>query len=83
MPRIGFIILAAVGLALAGASMLSQQSMTAKAAGAPKVGKDEKLCRYKFSSGEIRTWVCKKEEPCCAWDAINYVKCGSAVFKCL
>ena len=83
MPRIGFIIVTAVGLALACAAILAQQPVAAKSAGAPKVGKDEKLCRYKFSSGEMRTWVCKKEEPCCAWDAINYVKCGSAVFKCL
>jgi hypothetical protein len=83
MPRIGFIIVAAIGLALAFAAMLGQQSVAAKPAAAPKVGKDEKVCRYKFSSGETRTWVCKKEVPCCAWDAINYVKCGSTVFKCL
>jgi hypothetical protein len=27
--------------------------------------------------------VCKKEEPCCAWHEINYVKCGSTVTGCL
>jgi hypothetical protein len=50
---------------------------------AAKAGKGEKVCRYKFPTGEKRAWVCKKEEPCCAWDAINYVKCGSTITGCL
>lgn len=50
---------------------------------APKAGKDEKVCRYKFPTGEKRAWVCKKAEPCCAWDAINYTKCGSTITGCL
>ena len=49
----------------------------------PKTGAGEKVCRYKFPTGEQRAWVCKKEEPCCAWDAINYVKCGSTITGCL
>lgn len=49
----------------------------------PKAGKGQKVCRYKFPGGERRTWVCKKEEPCCAWDAIKYVKCGSTITGCL
>ncbi len=52
-------------------------------AATPKAGAGEKVCRHKFPSGEARAWVCKSEEPCCAWDEINYVKCGSTVFKCL
>lgn len=50
---------------------------------APKAGKGEKVCRYKFPTGEKRAWVCKKEEPCCAWDAITYTKCGSTITGCL
>lgn len=50
---------------------------------AAKAGKGEKVCRYKFPTGEKRAWVCKKEEPCCAWDAITYVKCGSTITGCL
>lgn len=50
---------------------------------AAKAGKGEKVCRYKFPTGEKRAWVCKKEEPCCAWDAISYVKCGSTITGCL
>jgi hypothetical protein len=42
-----------------------------------KAGKDEKVCRYRFPTGEVKTWVCKKEQPCCAWDLFSYVKCGS------
>ena len=48
-----------------------------------KAGKGEKVCRHTFPSGEKRAWVCKQEEPCCAWDLINYVKCGSTITKCL
>ena len=48
-----------------------------------KAGKGEKVCRYRFPTGEKRVWVCKKEEPCCAWDLIKYVKCGSTITKCL
>lgn len=48
-----------------------------------KAGPGEKVCRYKFPDGEKRAWVCKKAEPCCAWDAISYVKCGSTITGCL
>lgn len=45
---------------------------------------DEKVCRYKFGDGERTVWVCKKEEPCCEWEALNkYVKCGSTITGCL
>ena len=42
-----------------------------------------KTCNYKFPDGERRVWTCRREEPCCAWDAIKYVKCGSTVTNCL
>jgi len=71
----------AVGLAFAPASAFAQQSKSPEAA--VKAGKGEKVCRYRFPTGEKRTWVCKKEEPCCAWDAIKYVKCGSTITGCL
>lgn len=48
-----------------------------------KAGKGEKVCRHKFPDGTPKTWICKSDEPCCAWDEIKYVKCGSATFKCL
>lgn len=56
---------------------------SAAAQSSPKAGAGEKVCRHKFPSGEKRSWVCKKEEPCCAWDEINYVKCGSTITGCL
>lgn len=79
----------AAGLALAPVAPSAQEAKSKapaqKAAAAPavKAGKGEKVCRYRFQSGESRTWVCKKEEPCCAWDAISYVKCGSTITGCL
>ena len=54
-----------------------------KAASTPKAGKDQKVCRYRFPDGEQRSWVCDKAQPCCAWDAIKYVKCGSTITNCL
>lgn len=73
----GFVAVAAA-LAVASPAAFAQG-----ASSTPKAGKGEKVCKYKFPTGEKRSWVCKKEEPCCAWDAINYVKCGSTVTGCL
>jgi hypothetical protein len=70
----------AAALALAPGAPLAQQ----KKSPAVKAGKGEKVCRVKLKySGETRTWVCKKEEPCCVWHEINYVKCGSTITGCL
>lgn len=85
-------VCAAALFAFAVAPVLSQPAFAQTAPAAkkapaaspmPKAGPGEKVCRYKFPSGESRAWVCKTEEPCCAWDEIKYVKCGSTVFKCL
>lgn len=79
----------AMGLAMLASSSdrsLAQQSSvkTAAAAAAPKAGKGEKVCRVKLKySGEVKTWICKTEEPCCVWHEINYVKCGSTITGCL
>jgi hypothetical protein len=77
----------ALGLAMlvgAGDRTLAQQSSTKTAVATPKAGKGEKVCRVKLKySGEVKTWVCKSEEPCCVWHEINYVKCGSTITGCL
>lgn len=78
----------AAALAFSGAGIAMAQEAKAPAKSAakssgPKAGPGEKVCRYKFPTGESRAWVCKKEEPCCAWDAIKYVKCGSTITNCL
>ena len=70
---------AAAAVALAPAESSAQQK-----ASSVKAGKGEKVCRVKMiPSGEVKTWVCKQEEPCCVWHEINYVKCGSVALKCL
>jgi hypothetical protein len=79
-------LLIAIGLAvtLSAFPAGAQEKQSKGAKSAPlKAGKDEKVCNYRFPSGERRQWVCKKVEPCCAWDAINYVKCGSTITGCL
>lgn len=83
MTRAFLVLALAVGaaaLALAPATPLAQQATKPAVV---KAGKGEKVCRYRFPSGETRAWACKKEEPCCAWDAFNYVKCGSTITGCL
>jgi len=75
--------LGAATLALATAPSLAQQS-PAKKAQTVKAGKGEKVCRVKLQySGEVRSWVCPKEVPCCVWHEINYVKCGTTITGCL
>ena len=88
MTRTLAVLALALSTALAPTALMAQTASKApaqKAATTPKlkVGKDEKVCSYRFSSGELRRWVCKKELPCCAWDAISYVKCGSTFTGCL
>lgn len=81
---IAALTIAAASLALTTAPEAQQVAPAKKAATAlPKAGPGEKVCRHKFPDGTPKAWVCKKEEPCCAWDEIKYVKCGSTVFKCL
>jgi hypothetical protein len=75
--------LAAAALVLAPEASLAQQS-AAKKAQTVKAGPGEKVCRVKLQyTGEVRTWVCKKEQPCCVWHEINYVKCGTTFTGCL
>jgi hypothetical protein len=84
--RCRFLLALALGVAtfaLAPAPSLAQQS-SAKNAQTVKAGKGEKVCRVKLQyTGEVRTWVCAKEVPCCVWHEINYVKCGSTITGCL
>jgi hypothetical protein len=77
-----------IGLAFAlafgmSAPVMAQSSTPKAKTPVVKAGKGEKVCRHTHPSGEKRVWVCKQEEPCCAWDLINYVKCGSTITKCL
>lgn len=84
MSRIFAVLAVVFTLALAPSALVAQSSQKAPAkAAAVKAGKGEKVCNYKFPSGEKRSWVCKSAEPCCAWDAISYVKCGSTITGCL
>jgi len=72
--------IAAGALALTPATPEAQQSKNPTV----KAGKGEKVCRVKLQyTGQVRTWVCQKDQPCCVWHEINYVKCGSTTFGCL
>jgi len=77
------LFLGAGALAFSPSPSHSQQAPAAKKS-TVTAGKGEKVCRVKMKfSGETKTWVCKKEEPCCVWHEINYVKCGSTITGCL
>jgi curli biogenesis system outer membrane secretion channel CsgG len=65
----------------AGAQTAEPKKAAAKAS--PKAGPGMKVCTYKFPTGEKRQWTCEKAQPCCAWDQINYTKCGSTITGCL
>ena len=76
--------LALGALALAPCLARAQQAPTVKRSAVVTAGKGQKVCRVKLKyTGQIKTWVCRKEEPCCVWHEINYVKCGSTVTGCL
>jgi hypothetical protein len=84
MTRVLAAAVLALSLAAVPSALLAQDGKSKSAAApAPKLAKDEKLCQYRFPSGEKRSWVCKKDQPCCAWDLISYVKCGSTITGCL
>jgi hypothetical protein len=79
----------AVGV-VAGLGAIVLVSPIARSQNAPVVktaavaGKGEKVCRIRLKySKELKIFVCKKDEPCCAWHEINYVKCGSPITGCL
>jgi hypothetical protein len=82
MIRLLVAISLAVSLSAAPAAAQQKEKGKAGTSSTLKAGKDEKVCNYRFPSGERRQWVCKKVEPCCAWDAISYVKCGSTITGC-
>ena len=74
------LLLGAAALALTPATPLAQQAKKATV----KAGKGEKVCRVRMQpSGELRTWVCPKDVPCCVWHEINYTKCGTTFSGCL
>lgn len=42
-----------------------------------------KVCKYKLSSGKIKTWTCGTDQPCCASEDFNLFTCGSQLLQCL
>ncbi len=65
--------LVAAPLALTSSQSLAQSS---KSSG-------YKTCKHKTSSGKIKTWRCRKDQPCCSAEYINYYTCGSKLLGCL
>lgn len=81
---------AVAAIALAATPLLFDQGVSAQQSGKKavkaskvKAGKNQKVCAHRFPDGERRSWVCDKAVPCCAWDEIKYVKCGTTFTGCL
>jgi len=68
-------------LALALALAVAPLAFTATAAAAGS--KATKVCKHKTSSGKTKTWRCRKDQPCCSAEWIDYYTCGSKLLGCL
>jgi len=69
---------------LALAAVLGAAPLALTTPGAMAAGKKAtKICKHKTASGKIKTWRCRKDQPCCAAEMINYYTCGSKLLGCL
>ena len=45
--------------------------------------KNQKLCRSKKPDGAVKTWTCRRDQPCCVNHFFNLYTCGSQMLQCL
>lgn len=68
------------------APVLAQEAKPAaakKASAAPaKAAKGQKICKTKLPSGQIKTWTCGADQPCCESHALGLYTCGSQLLQC-
>jgi hypothetical protein len=84
MKRVSVFLALLLGAAALTLTPETPQAQQTKKSTHLKAGKGQKVCRVKMQyTGEVKTWLCAKEEPCCVWHEINYVKCGSTITGCL
>ncbi len=74
------VLVGVVLVASLAAATLPFNSFASLAASAKK---EHKICRHKTSSGKIKTWRCRKDQPCCSAEWMNYYTCGSKLLGCL
>ena len=72
-----------VCLALAASLAAAPLPVSSTAAFAATAKKGYKICRHKKSNGKIKTWRCRKDQPCCSAEWMNYYTCGSKLLGCL
>jgi hypothetical protein len=77
MLRIG------IGVALAASLAAAPLPLDLSASFAAPAKKGYKTCRHKKSNGRIKTWRCRKDQPCCSAEWMNYYTCGSKLLGCL
>ena len=69
------------GSVLAAALAAAPLALTASPADAGAKG--IKICKHRTASGQIKTWRCRVDQPCCSAEMINYYTCGSKLLGCL
>ena len=45
--------------------------------------KNQKLCRSRKPDGTVKTWTCRRDQPCCVNHFFNLYTCGSQMLQCL
>lgn len=41
-----------------------------------------KVCKFKLSTGKVKSWTCGKDQPCCASETFGLYTCGSQLLQC-
>lgn len=73
-----FVTMAAVVGLLAGVPNAVAAEAKAKAAASTS-----KTCKFKLSTGKVKTWTCDKGQICCASEQFGLFTCGSQLLQCL
>lgn len=77
MSRVLLSAAAAALLLVAGGTCSDAASAKGKAAQATT-----KTCKFKLSTGKVKTWTCDKAQICCASEQFGLYTCGSQLLQC-
>jgi hypothetical protein len=72
-----------IGIALAASLAAAPLPLDLSASFAAQAKKGYKTCRHRKSNGKTKTWRCRKDQPCCSAEWMNYYTCGSKLLGCL
>jgi hypothetical protein len=70
-------------LVLAAALAVAPAVFATSSAFAKSAKYSTKVCKHKTSSGKLKTWRCRSDQPCCSAEWLDYYTCGSKTLGCL